>query len=212
MRRLSLANFDGRVRTIYGLLNEPNPKRAAATVTAAGGATPVSWRNVGGELKVEGVEGDDKKGRVFIPAGVAPSAGAGSRLTLSAALTQPSADGAVLNSLGFGLSVNYVGVERIAAAFSPRGRASLASPNVYRITALTGDSAKTDVAILNPATGGGGTYTYKKTGGDLEFDSATRMIAIPENTSPGRLMLAAEVNDSGNGAEATPPLSLTLFC
>ena len=211
LARLSLANFDGRVRTIYGLLNEPNPKRAAATVTAAGGATPVSWRNVGGELKVEGVEGDDKKGRVFIPAGVAPSAGAGSRLTLSAALTQPSADGAVLNSLGFGLSVNYVGVERIAAAFSPRGRASLASPNVYRITALTGDSAKTDVAILNPATGGGGTYTYKKTGGDLEFDSATRMIAIPENTSPGRLMLAAEVNDSGNGAEATPPLSLTLF-
>ena len=211
LARLSLANFDGRVRTIYGLLNEPNPKRAAATVTAAGGATPVSWRNVGGELKVEGVEGDDKKGRVFIPAGVAPSAGAGSRLTLSAVLTQPSADGAVLNSLGFGLSVNYVGVERIAAAFSPRGRASLASPNVYRITALTGDSAKTDVAILNPATGGGGTYTYKKTGGDLEFDSATRMIAIPENTSPGRLMLAAEVNDSGNGAEATPPLSLTLF-
>ena len=221
---LALVDFDSRSRMVYGLLNEENGVRAAMTLTATGGAGTMDWRVVAGELGLEEVEGNSNKRRVYIPAGVAPAAGAGNLLTLSAVLTQPSSAGAFLSSLNFGLSVNYVGVERIAASFSPSGRAEQVSPSVYRLTALSGAPGDSGVvgaadgllaaAVLNGATGGGGGYSYDKVGsGGLHFNPATRVVYIPENTLPSgqRIGLTMAINDSGAGAEATPPLSMTLF-
>ena len=183
---LSLGNFTPQTRTIYGLLNEINPVRLVATLTAPLGG----WKHIAGDLRISTVGGGRRAGIVYIPAGIAPQTGSGRVLTMSAALTQFMVKGAVLNSLGFGLTVNYIGVTRLAAQFEPRGRANLVSPNVYRITAWTDNTEKTDVALLNSTRGGAGNYTYQKTGGALAFDSASRRIAIPKNTPPGRLTLA----------------------
>ena len=216
---LSLDSNIGGAAQIYGLLNEQNPRRNAQELSAVGGQSVIVWRKIAGELNVESAQADGKKGQVYIPAGVAPATGSnGAVLTLSAALLQPSAGGAVTSSVGFAVTVHYHGVSLISPpAFEPATDKAIdvQSPTSYRVTALSGDRTAMDIATLQPATGGAGNYTYIKVGDEgLDFDSvpSSRKVSIPADTPPigQRLGLTVEIIDSGIGQNLTPHVTVML--
>ena len=216
---LSLDSNIGGAAQIYGLLNEQNPRRNAQELSAVGGQSVIVWRKIAGELNVESAQADGKKGQVYIPAGVAPATGSnGAVLTLSAALLQPSAGGAVTSSVGFAVTVHYHGVSLISPpAFEPATDKAIdvQSPTSYRVTALSGDRTAMDIATLQPATGGAGNYTYIKVGDEgLDFDSVpnSRKVSIPADTPPigQRLGLTVEIIDSGIGQNLTPHVTVML--
>ena len=216
---LSLDSNIGGAAQIFGLLNEQNPRRNAQELSAVGGQSVIVWRKIAGELNVESAQADGKKGQVYIPAGVAPATGSnGAVLTLSAALLQPSAGGAVTSSVGFAVTVHYHGVSLISPpAFAPATDKAISvnSPTFYRVTALSGDRTAMDIATLQPATGGAGNYTYIKVGDEgLDFDSApnSRKVSIPADTPPigQRLGLTVEIIDVGIGQNVTPHVTVML--
>ena len=211
---LALVSYDpDTVRTAYGLLDESNPRRNVEDITATGGQAVITWSRVAGELNVESASENGKMGRVFIPAGVAPAATPGARLTVSARLTQPVV-GAVTSEESFVMTVRYIGVSLISppAFVAADDKAILVnSPTSYQVTALSTDDSAMNIATLNEATGGGGSYTYTKVGNDgLGFSG--RVVSIPDNTSPEgqRLGLTVRITDSGAGSDVTPTVTVML--
>ena len=216
---LALVSYDpDTVRTAYGLLGESNPRRNVEDITATGEQAVITWSRVAGELNVESASENGKMGRVFIPAGVAPAATPGARLTVSARLTQPVV-GAVTSEESFVMTVRYIGVNRISApAFAAATDKAIAvnSPTSYQVTALTGDRTAMDIATLGEASGGGdGVKTYAKVGEPsegLSFNSTSRKVSIPADTPPTgqRLGLTVRITDSGAGSDVTPPVTVML--
>ena len=218
---LTLVNFDSdNARTVYGLLNEQNPRRKVEDIRATGGQSVIVWSKVAGQLGAERVSEDGnedgKLGRVFIPEGVVPSAGSGSVLTLSVLLTQPIAGG-LASSVGFAMTVNYVGFERIGANLTPIAPAVATGQYDFAITAEAENSDRMEVADVAGTGGAGGAFNYRMKGGNLSFDSANRRLYLSQNAPKNASYVATiEIDDSGaapdatNKAAATPTYTLTV--
>ena len=203
---LTLINFDDNTKVVYGLLDEYNPQRAVVTITTSSQAQ-IDWNILAGDLAIAPVVHGSDQLIVYIPAGVSPASGAGNLLTLNAQIIQRSASGLFLNSMELNVSVNYVGLSRIHAEFSPHG-AGL--DNDYNITLPQFQLSEIETALLNQPTGGSGSYVYKKITGNLDFDSTSRIVAIPRNSYPGAKQLIVEIDDRGSGSAVTPAVTLTL--
>ena len=203
---LTLINFDDNTKVVYGLLGEDNPQRAVVTITTSSQAQ-IDWNILAGDLAIAPVVNASGQLRVYIPAGVAPEAAAGKFLTLKAQIIQRSANGLFLNSMELNVSVNYVGLSRIHAEFSPRGAGV---DNNYSITLPQFQSSEIETAFLNQPTGGSGAYVYKKITGNLDFDSTSRIVAIPRKAHPGAKQLIVQIDDQGLGSAVTPAVILTL--
>ena len=206
------ANVDLRARTIYGLQDE-RPEIVVATIAAEGGPGFFTYARTSGELNVRSSGGRGGSGHVFIPAGTAPGAAPnGTQLQLRAQLSQPIVGGSATSTTSFSVTVNYVGVARVGANLSPIAPAIATGQNNFAITAEAGDTAKMDVFSLAGSGGAGGTFTYRKIIGELDFAHNTdQKVSIPSGLAPRpqAYSVVIAIDDSGTGANATPTYTLT---
>ena len=205
------ANVNSARRIIYGLQDE-RPLTIVATIAAEGGPGLFTYTRTSGELNVRSAGGNGDSGHVFIPAGTAPGAAPnGTQLQLRAQLSQPIVGGSATSTTSFSVTVNYVGVARVGANLSPIAPAIATGQNNFAITAEAGDTAKMDVFSLAGSGGAGGNFTYRKTSGELDFNSGSRIVSIPNGMSPRNnpYVIVLEIDDSGTGANATPTHTLT---
>ena len=197
---------------VYGLTGE-GQNIIVATVEAAGGPGLFTYTYVSGELRVSSTGGNGGSGHVYIPSSVVPTGGAGSEVQLRAELSQPLPGDTETRTVAFSVTVQYIGVSRIAPpAFAAADDKAILvnNPTSYQVTALSGDSTAMNIATLAEATGGGGTYTYTKMGGELGFSG--RVVSIPPSMSPTgqNLVLTVRIEDSGTGSDATPHVTVML--
>ena len=196
---------------VYGLTGE-GQEIVVATVVAAGGPGLFTYTKTSGQLDVRGIGQNGGFGHVYIPSGVVPVAG-GSPVTLRAELSQPLPGDTETRTVAFSVTVQYIGVSRISPpAFAAADDKAILvnNPTSYQVTALSGDSTAMNIATLAEATGGGGTYTYTKMGGELGFSG--RVVSIPASMSPTgqNLVLTVRIEDSGTGSDATPHVTVML--
>ena len=196
---------------VYGLTGE-GQEIVVATVVAAGGPGLFTYTKTSGQLDVRGIGQNGGFGHVYIPSGVVPVAG-GSPVTLRAELSQPLPGDTETRTVAFSVTLQYIGVSRIAPpAFAAADDKAILvnNPTSYQVTALSGDSTAMNIATLAEATGGGGTYTYTKMGGELGFSG--RVVSIPASMSPTgqNLVLTVQISDSGTGSDATPHVTVML--
>ena len=197
---------------VYGLTGE-GQNIIVATVEAAGGPGLFTYTYVSGELRVSSTGGNGGSGHVYIPSGVVPTGGGGSAVQLRAELSQPLPGDTETRTVAFSVTVQYIGVSRISPpAFAAADDKAILvnNPTSYQVTALSGDSTAMNIATLAEATGGGGTYTYTKMGGELGFSG--RVVSIPPSMSPTgqNLVLTVRIEDSGTGSDATPHVTVML--
>ena len=208
------ANVDLRARTIYGLQDE-RPEIVVATIAAEGGPGFFTYARTSGELNVRSSGGRGGSGHVFIPAGTAPGAAPnGTQLQLRAQLSQPIVGGSATSTTSFSVTVNYVGVARVGANLSPIAPAIATGQNNFAITAEAGDTAKMDVFSVAGSGGAGGSFTYRKIIGELDFAHNTdQKVSIPSGLAPRpqAYSVVIAIDDSGTGANATPTHTLTVL-
>ena len=197
---------------VYGLTGE-GQNIIVATVEAAGGPGLFTYTYVSGELRVSSTGGNGGSGHVYIPSGVVPVADPGRAVQLRAELSQPLPGDTETRTVAFSVTVQYIGVSRISPpAFAAADDKAILvnNPTSYQVTALSGDSTAMNIATLAEATGGGGTYTYTKMGGELGFSG--RVVSIPASMSPTgqNLVLTVRIEDSGTGSDATPHVTVML--
>ena len=197
---------------VYGLTGE-GQNIIVATVEAAGGPGLFTYTYVSGELRVSSTGGNGGSGHVYIPSGVVPVVDPGRAVELRAELSQPLPGDTETRTVAFSVTVQYIGVSRISPpAFAAADDKAILvnNPTSYQVTALSGDSTAMNIATLAEATGGGGTYTYTKMGGELGFSG--RVVSIPASMSPTgqNLVLTVRIEDSGTGSEATPHVTVML--
>ena len=205
-------DFNPAVGNVYGLTGE-GQEIVVATITSKGGPDAFTYAKTGGQLNVRPEDSEGRKGLVVIPASIVPSDAPGTELVLEAELSQPIPGGSTTRTIAFSVTVQYIGVSRIAPpAFAAADDKAILvnNPTSYQVTALSGDSTAMNIATLAEATGGGGTYTYTKMGGELGFSG--RVVSIPASMSPTgqNLVLTVQISDSGTGSDATPHVTVML--
>ena len=205
-------DFNPAVGNVYGLTGE-GQEIVVATITSKGGPDAFTYAKTGGQLNVRPADNEGRMGLVVIPASVLPSTGQGAELVLEAELSQPIPGGSSTRTIAFSVTLQYIGVSRIAPpAFAAADDKAILvnNPTSYQVTALSGDSTAMNIATLAEATGGGGTYTYTKMGGELGFSG--RVVSIPASMSPTgqNLVLTVQISDSGTGSDATPDVTVML--
>ena len=205
-------DFNPAVGNVYGLTGE-GQEIVVATITSKGGPDAFTYAKTGGQLNVRPADSEGRKGLVVIPASIVPSDAPGTELVLEAELSQPIPGGSSTRTIAFSVTLQYIGVSRIAPpAFAAADDKAILvnNPTSYQVTALSGDSTAMNIATLAEATGGGGTYTYTKMGGELGFSG--RVVSIPASMSPTgqNLVLTVQISDSGTGSDATPDVTVML--
>ena len=202
----SLPGFSG-IPSVYGVLGD-SARKVVATAAVVGSGGAITYSPIDGALRLEA-------GHVlYIPAGNPPAAGPGGNLlTLNSEVRQATNAGVPAMTVTLGLTLRYIGLPAVSANLTPIVPAISTGLNSFAITAEAGDTGKMDVFSVAGSGGAGGTFTYRKITGELDFaHDGNQRVSIPSGMAPRTqpYSVVIEIQDSGTGATETPHYTLTV--
>ena len=191
---------------VYGVLGD-SARKDVTTAAVVGGAGAISYSPIDGALRL------DAGHVVYIPAGNPPlAAPGGNLLTLNSEIRQAASGGVPAMTVTLGLTVRYIGIPAVSANLAPTTPAVSTGLNSFAITAEAGDTTEMDVLVISGRGGAGGTFTMRRTAGELSFVPNTGRVYFSSGTAPRNeaYTLVVEIDDSGTGSEETPTYTLTV--
>ena len=194
------------ILAVYGVLGD-SARKDVTTAAVVGGAGAISYSPIDGALRL------DAGHVVYIPAGNPPlAAPGGNLLTLNSEIRQAASDGVPAMTVTLGLTVRYIGLPAVSATLAPTTPAVSTGLNSFAITAEAGDTTEMDVLVISGRGGAGGTFTMRRTAGELSFVPNTGRVYFSSGTAPRSeaYTLVVEIDDSGTGQDATPTYTLTV--
>ena len=202
----SLPGFSG-IPSVYGVLGD-SARKVVATAAVVGSGGAITYSPIDGALRLEA-------GHVlYIPAGNPPAAGPdGNLLTLNSEVRQATNAGVPAMTVTLGLTLRYIGIPAVGANLNAVAPAISTGLNSFAITAEAGDTGKMDVFSVAGSGGAGGTFTYRKITGELDFaHDGNQRVSIPSGMAPRTqpYSVVIEIQDSGTGATETPHYTLTV--
>ena len=201
-----LPGFSG-IPSVYGVLGD-SARKVVATAAVEGSGGAITYSPIDGALRLEA-------GHVlYIPAGNPPAAGPdGNLLTLNSEVRQATNAGVPAMTVTLGLTLRYIGIPAVGANLNAVAPAISTGLNSFAITAEAGDTGKMDVFSVAGSGGAGGTFTYRKITGELDFaHDGNQRVSIPSGMAPRTqpYSVVIEIQDSGTGATETPHYTLTV--
>ena len=203
------ASLPSGIQPIYGVLGDSS-RKDVTTAVVSGGPSAFSYSPIDGALRL------DAGHVVYIPAGNPPAAGdastGGNLLTLNSEVRQAAYAGVPAMTVTLGLTVRYIGIPAVSANLAPTTPAVSTGLNSFAITAEAGDTTEMDVLVISGRGGAGGTFTMRRTAGELSFVPNTGRVYFSSGTAPRSeaYTLVVEIDDSGTGQDATPTYTLTV--